>query len=206
VLSGATLSGHNAGADLCDNPGLVAYDTVFGGPVENSTGIAEHDYNESINHNTVAGAYRAWTRGGNTSSQIVTVPPGRTLAYRLVPASATYRIHYRRAYTVQPGETLSLTAWLRKDAAMAYLPRVQIVDPADDELADATAVALAEWQMTDSLNTWESSSLTWPNTGTLPKEVWVRAMAKNATGSVYTDWAVTGGGAVQISPYRGMIG
>jgi hypothetical protein len=160
-------------------------------------------YAESIDHNQILGAYRAAMRGGIINSTVVVVPPGMALAYNLVPSSATYRCFYQAPYTVQPGATLSITAWLRKDAAMTYLPRVGIYDQLTDPLVDATAVALDEETMTDSINIWESFALSWQNTGTFPREVFLRAMAKGTANNVYAAWEITGGGAVKIASMLG---
>jgi hypothetical protein len=92
--------------------------------------------------------------------------------------------------SIDPGELLRIKVWMRKDAAMAWLPRVQLIDPAQDPLASDSAQPLAECVMTNSVNTWEQYYLTWRNTTGAPKKLILRTIAMNATGNVWFDWDI----------------
>jgi hypothetical protein len=155
----------------------------------------------------VAGAYKSWMRGGRVQSQAVVVPTGRVVGYQHICESASYPVFMDRYYEVEPNKTINVTAWLRKDALMAYLPRVQLFRIENDPLL-GRATLDAE-TMTNSLNTWEQFALTWINTTVGPVTVVVRTIAQNAANNVYADTfiegatATAGGGG---SPFRGVFG
>lgn len=141
----------------------------------------------------VAGAYKAWMYGGMVLSQAGIVPPGRTVAYQHVPTSASYPVWMDRFAEVEPGATITITAYLRKDAAMAYLPRVQLFRIEDDPLLGGAT--LDADTMTDSIDTWETLSLEWTNSTVGPVTVVVRTLAQNASGNVYADSLIVNGGS-----------
>jgi hypothetical protein len=116
---------------------------------------------------------------------------GRLRSYRHACESVTYPVFMERRATVEPGHAISVTAWLRKDAAMAYLPRVQVIDPFADPLAVDGKTPLAEVTMTsDAIDAWQEVTVSWTNPSLLPREVIVRPLAKNATGNAYVDFVI----------------
>jgi len=175
----------------------VAYGATLGSAIEYASDIlgGASAYFESLDHDAVAGAFRAWC-GMSASlvvtSQAVTVPPGYTQADQLALASATLPTFRQWRLAIQPGEQIEVTAQLRKDAAMTYRPRIQVIDVAADPLVDGVGPALAETIMTDSVDTWETLTATWANSGATERRVYVRVLGMNATGKAYAvvEWEV----------------
>jgi hypothetical protein len=195
--SGHTINGTigvNSSADIYQTPEFRAFGARFLSTVEFS-GYADnarlaHHYAESINHDDVTGAYRAWCRGGVVNSVASPVPVGHDIAYQHVCESSSYPVFRRWSLQVQPGARLRVVGWLRKDVSMTYRPRLQIIGQDADTLFDPANEPLAEQVMTDSVNTWEELTLEWTNTAATPRDVWIRSLAMAATGNVYSavDW------------------
>ncbi len=152
----------------------------------------EGSYIDSIHHNQVSGAYRAWSKGGITSSVVDVVPPGKSRSYMLVMQSATSYGFMQIPATVGPGETLRVRCHVRKSLAMSEPPSVQVVNPQADPLVDSAHSPLSSVAMTDSVDTWELVGTSWTNTTDAPVEVLIRCLGKNATGNVwfYPEWSV----------------
>lgn len=152
------------------------------------------DYAESMDHNQVAGAFRAWTIGGVVSSVVDVVAPGRTRSYQAVLSSADSWCFMQRRIRVEPGETLRVRAWLRSDYTGDYRPRCQIVDCGNDPLRISGASALVEAITPDVADTWSEHALEWTNSGGSPKDVFIRSLAKRATGNAWFDgqWSING--------------
>lgn len=167
-----------------------AFNTVFGGITENQSQryYSAHDYAESIDHDGVAGAFRAWCRGGTVNSDIVTVYPGRVRSYQHVCSSADYPVFRQSDYTLEPGQTIRVTCYARRDAAMAgYLPRLQLIDPSADPLVDASESPLDEDIMSVGVDTWETLTVEYENALTRTMEIRVRTLAMAAAGNVFFD-------------------
>jgi len=145
---------------------------------------------ESLDHDQVANAFRAWCRGGVVNSCADPVPDGWSLGYQHVCESADYPVWRRWAVYVPAGWALTIQIRMRKDTSMSYLPRVQVIDQYADPLVDDGNSALAEQQMTNANDEWESYELTYENNGSTDKPVWIRSLAKNASGNFYVaiDW------------------
>jgi len=157
----------------------------------NSTERRADHYSDSLDHDQVLGAFRAWCRGGIVTAVATPLVTGRLRSYQHACESATFPCYWQRRATVEPGHRISVTAWLRKTVAMAYLPRVQIIDPFADPLADSVYNPLAEGPMTsDAIDAWQEVTISWTNPGLLPAQVIVRALARNATGNAYTDLVI----------------
>ena len=157
------------------------------------------------NIGTVAGAFKAWMRGGRVQSQAGVVPTGRTVAYQHICESASYPVFMDRFAEVEPGETVTVNVWLRKDSLMAYLPRCQVFRQENDPLLGGAV--LTSVTMTDSLNTWEAYTLTWQNTTVGPVSVVVRTLAMAAANNLYADTEIINGGEVSGgSPFAGVFG
>ncbi len=188
----AMLSGNTRDVDAAVS--FQAFNTLFGSSTEflnyNSAHRLPYCYAESFDHDQVANAYKAWTRGGITTRQTAVVPAGAAWAYNLLPESTSYPVWVQQEIMCEPGQWTYVNGWLRKDAAMVYLPRLQLVLPTSDPLFDAALLPQVERIMTDSVNTWEPFALAYFNSGTVPVLVYVRALAQNATGNVYAFWRV----------------
>jgi len=77
--------------------------------------------------------------GGVVSDVASPVPTGKTVAYKIALESAAFPAFMQRQVYVEAGAYLEAYVNLYKDASMAYLPRVQIVDAfADPLVAPAT--------------------------------------------------------------------
>ena len=137
------------------------------------------------------GAFKAWCRGGIVTAVATPLVTGRLRSYQHACESASYPVFMERRATVEPGRAIYVTAWLRKDVSMAYLPRVQVLDAFADPLALAGSAPLAEATMTsDAIDTWQEVMIFWTNSGLLPAPVIVRALAMNASGNAYTDLVI----------------
>lgn len=173
---------------------MTLRDCLFQGNSEhtgyNSTYIEPWHYTESRDHDQVEGAFRAWCRGGVVNSVSSPVFGSRPRSYQHVCESADYPVFRQEEVLVEPGDTLFVTGWFRKDASMSYLPRLQIVDYFADPLVDDSSSPLDEAVMTDSIDAWETLTVSWTNSGTAARKVLVRALAKNATGNLYEDFHI----------------
>jgi len=87
------------------NSVIKAYNTFFGSSSEvyGYATFSKYSYSESIDHDQVAGAYKAWTKGGVTSSQAVTVPTGYTKAMQTVLENAAVEGYWQKEFTVGAG-------------------------------------------------------------------------------------------------------
>ena len=182
IMSGNTQDFYAVGSAL-------AYNCQFNSGIEHAlyTTRAVWDYVESRDHDGTLNAFRAWAgRGGIVNSNVVTVPSGKTISYQFLPESATYPVFKQTRTLVEPGQTLIVHWWLRKDVAMAYLPRAQIIDVFADPLVDNVSAPLAQAVMTDSVNTWEQGIISWRNAGTTARLVYIRTQGKNAANNIYT--------------------
>jgi len=173
---------------------LRAWSAQFLSTVEflnyNTASRLPHHYAESIDHDAVSGAYKAWARGGISYRQSSVIPPDADWAYQIMPESASLPAFVQRPLTAQPGRT-TITGWLRKDASMSWLPRVQLIAPLDDPLIDASNQPLAERVMTNSVNTWEQFTIAYDNETGTAQDLLVRVLAQNAGGNVYAYLFVT---------------
>lgn len=185
-LIGATFSNT---VDLLNVAGMKAFNTAFNGTTEysgyNGANVNIANFSESIDHDQVANAYRAWTKGGIVDSDTGTVYTGRTRSYKHGCASASFFVFQNRAFTVQPSGSLAVQCYIRKSATMTYLPRVWILTPGQEPFISGSPAV--EAIMTDSVDTWETLVVTYTNSGTSPIEVIFRTVAKNATGNVFFD-------------------
>lgn len=190
-FSGATLQNTS---DLSGGTAFNrAYNTLFGGTNEvvdyNNQQSGINNFNESINHDQTANAYRAWTKGGIIDSDTGTVFTGRARSYKHACATASFYAFQNRTFTVPPGGGLVVQCYVRKTVTMAYLPRVWILTPGQEPFI--TGSPAHEDIMTDSVDTWEELNIVYANAGISPVEVVVRTVAKNASGNVFFDPIVT---------------
>ena len=183
-ISNATFSDNTQDINYSE---FDAYNTSFGSSTEvsNYASLSKETFSYSIDHDQVDGAYKAWTKGGITTRQAVTYPTGFTYAMQTVLESATYEGYWQKEVTVSGGASVNITAYLRKDASMAYLPRVIVFDKATtDPFAGGTG--LNTFTMTDAIDTWEDELYGYTNTGSEDVTLVIRVLGKNATGNVYS--------------------
>lgn len=206
TLNNCLMSGN--GTDITAST-FKAHNTTLGSTTEvNANYLTQlNNYSESIDHDGVDGAFKAWTRGGIVVSQETTKPTGYTQAYQHLLASATYPCHWIKTFSVEPGKTVDIEVQLRKDASMTYLPRAYLMASIGNPLAGATPVDT--FTMTDSTNTWESDTFTITNSTAYEQDYTLWFVAKNASGNAYAAYDITteggSGGAVSIQPIYGRV-
>lgn len=187
---------------------ISSNNVAFNSSVENYlySNFLRNTYSESIDHDQVAGALKAWTKGGVTTSVATPVPTGFTRSYQLAPENATVEGFFNRRVNVPAGKTITLTLYLRKSKAMTYLPRVW-VHKYGTEPFTTPADILHTFTMTNSTDTWETDSYSWTNTADYDIELNCRFVAMNADGYMYGQVADTfaGGGGVSKSRIIGGV-
>ena len=180
------------GSDINESV-LKSYNTIFGSGYENlnynSYSIRINtQYSESADHDATAGAFRAWTRGGITSSTATDPPTGRVRSYQTVCESATYPGWYQREIVVDAGRQLRLRVWLKADAGVEI--KAQLVLPTADPLVTGTGTG--EWQQIGTSDgTWHEYVTSWTNSATYPVTIYARVLSTAASGNGYSDmmWA-----------------
>lgn len=143
---------------------------------------------QSFDHDQIAGAFRAWTRGGITSSNTSEKPTGRTRSYQSVCESATYPCWHQREILVEAGRQVRIRVWGKADAGVTY--KAQLVLPTDDPLV--TGSGSGEWEQTMTADgSWYEYKTAWTNTATYPVTIYLRFLATAASGNAYCDfqWA-----------------
>lgn len=188
VVRNATLS--NNLRDLNSVGTAFFINTLFGSATEfaayNTDTRLIADYVESIDHDQVAGAFRAWTRGGIVTSVSSPVyDSSRVRSYQHAPESATYPVFMQRQVYVPPGGSIYVRCYVRKDSSMSYLPRLWIFSADKEPLLSGSPDS--EQIMTNSIDIWEVLTATVTNSTDSPKLYIVRTLAKAASGNVYAD-------------------
>lgn len=166
---------------------FLANNTLFGSSTEvlSYTSLSFGVYSESIDHDQIAGSYKAWTKGGVTSSQAVTLPVGYTTAMQTVLENAAAEGYWQKEYTIGAGASIKFTSNLRKASSMSYLPRVQIFNKAlTDPFAGGTPLHI--FTMSNSIDTWESEVWTYTNSGTADVTLVIRTQGMAASGTFYS--------------------
>jgi len=176
-------------AGIFDAPSNVVFTNVkFNNAppdIANTNLLPTEIYNESIDHDQVAGAYKAWTGGGITTKQAVTKPTGYDSAMQTVLASATKPGYWQKEVTVGAGASVNIEMNLRKNASMTYLPRIIVFNKASADPFGGGA-GLHTFTMTDSIDTWESDVYTYTNTTAEDITLVIRCQGMNATGNMYS--------------------
>jgi hypothetical protein len=170
---------------------LVFFNTLLGSVVENQnyTWLTRETYTESFDHDQVAGAFRAWTRGGVTTKQAVVYPTGYDYSYQTVLEDANNEGFWQREISVASGQSVNLDLWLRKDASMTYLPRCSVFLKREiDPFAGGTPIH--SFIMTDSVDTWEHDTYTYANDGSADVILVIRTQGKNASGNLFSQMNV----------------
>lgn len=183
VVSNTTLSSNTYDIDRSI---IIAHNTNFASTTENyqyST-LSKASYSESLDHDQTAGAFKAWTKGGITTSVATPVPTGATQSWQIALENVSSEGFFKRHVNVPAGKTIHLALHLRKTASMTYLPRAYVHEKSVEPIIDATGV-LHTFEMTDSVDTWESDTFSWENTAAYDVMLDVTVAGKNATGYVY---------------------
>jgi len=182
---------HSNGADINCSIG-TSYGTLFGSSSENTgynSSVIKRDANfKSFDHDATAGSFRAWTRGGITSSTTSVKPTGRIRSYQSVCESATYPCWHQREILVEAGRQVRIRVWGKADAGVTY--KAQLVLPTDDPLV--TGSGSGEWEQTMTADgSWYEYKTAWTNTATYPVTIYLRFLATAASGNAYCDfqWA-----------------
>ena len=142
-------------------------------------------YKESLDHNNVPGSIYAATRGG-TAISIADPTGGSELGWvTMTLVSATYPGFYQREYSLDPGEWIFMSAKISKSVTMAYLPRLQIIDPFNDPLVTGTDVYLAQIIIPGDLTaTYYPISVAYHNTSNRRMIILARLLGMNASGTI----------------------
>lgn len=144
-----------------------------------------HWYIASTNHNQIQGNLNAWSKGGKTISQSTVLPSGYSSGYLTVLVNASWEGFWESEVVVSAGASVNIEMSLRKDASMTYLPRSVVFNKASID-PFAGGIGLHTFTMTDSIDTWESDTFTYTNTGSDPVNLVIRYQGMNATGSMYS--------------------
>lgn len=209
IMSGVTIENNTEDINGCRG---MLYGVTLGSATEHISythaSIPTIVNLQSNNHDGVDGAIKAWCTGGIVTSQTSVKPTGYTQAYLHALESATYPAFWTKAFSVEPGKTVNIEVQLRKDASMAYLPRVYLMASVGNPLAGVTPVDT--FTMTDSTDTWEADTFTITNSTDYDQDYTLWFVAQNATGNAYSAYDITtaGGGtsAVKILPFTGKVG
>lgn len=189
--------------------GIKLYGLTLGGTAEHYLyqSMSDCQITEHYDPEGSTGSYKAWSSGGVVTSQTSVKPTGYTQAYLHALESATYPAFWTKSFSVEPGKTVAVEVQLRKDASMAYLPKVYLMSNDDNPLTNGTPVD--SFEMTNSTDTWETDTFAITNSTDYDQDYTLWFVAKNATGNAYSAYDITtaGGGtsAVKIMPL-GRIG
>lgn len=184
TIKGATFTSNNCDIRYSQ---FTAYNVLLGSATEvgDYGKLSTETCSESIDHDQVAGAYKAWTKGGVTTKQAVTYPTGFTNSMQTVLESATSEGYWQKEISVGAGQSVNITSYLRKDASMTYLPRViMFLKNTTDPFAGGTG--LHTFTMTDSIDTWEDDTYTYSNDTSEDVVLVIRTQGKNATGNLFS--------------------
>ena len=206
-ISGGTISGNSYGLNNCSGAlsnvtfGTNTYDLrrsdmircincLLGSTNENyeynTYEASQKFWDESQDHDQVPNAFKSWTKGDITVSCVDPTGAGEGLWRQMMPASATYLAFNQWEHRLEPGEWLFVSAKVQKDAAMAYLPRLQIVLASQDPVVNASYTPLAETIIPgDAINTLYHIAASYQNTNQRRLIVIVRFLGKNASGNIY---------------------
>ena len=158
---------------------------------ENSNGV-EGDFSFDIS------AYKKQY----TRTDYTIYPPGFDRSYKTKMGSADYYSWYSRTIIVEAGEKAVYKFYLRKTVSTSYLPRFIIAKhKANILFPEYPDLTVDTFTMTDSIDTWESQSITLDNTSNgYQKEFTVWLVSENTTGYVYSNYEkqISGGGGVKI--------
>ena len=142
-------------------------------------------YSESINAGNVPAAFKAWSAGGVTTDNIITVPTGLTRSYKIALESATLPGFWQAKYYVPAGASVTFTFYLRKDASMSVKPYAQTSLDSQEPLLGGSVLNTYTYP-NDTVNAWNTGTYTYTNSDDYDKVLVVRFSGQNATGNVYS--------------------
>lgn len=118
------------------------------------------------------------------------MPTGYTSAMQTVLEKATSEGFWQKEYTVGAGASINIEMWLRKSASMAYLPRcIVFLKSATDPFAGGAGINT--FTMTNSVDTWETSTYTYYNGTGADVTLVIRFLGMNASGNMFSALMVT---------------
>ncbi len=174
---------------------ISAYNTLFGSMTENydydTDNVPLWTYVASYDHDAVADAFKAWTRGGVVISDTDTAPPGYATSYRHICSSSAAPCFRQELITVGPSQTLDVSGKiLILDTHDLWAPRLELVDVRVDPLVDAGALALASALIPEPRGRyyWQDLSVQYTNANGMDKQVWIRCSARQSGTDVYEVW------------------
>ena len=155
-------------------------------------------YTPSYNHDAVAGAFKAWTRGGAVLSQTTSPPSGYSTYYEHACVDVDNYVFRQEKISLDPGQTLTVKSVMQLPGGenlSAAAPTIEIIDASADPLwgTGESALAVAAMPVDDgSVTSWqEMPTISYKNAGSIPMVVVVRAKAKHATADVNEAWWLT---------------
>jgi hypothetical protein len=178
--------------DITETINAELYNTYSTAIIEvnqyNGNWFAPSSYVVSFDHDQTAGSFRAWTRGGITSSNTSEKPTGRTRSYQSVCESATYPCWHQREILVEAGRTVFVRVWGKADSGTTFYS--QLVLPTADPLITGTGTG--EWQQTIPADgTWREYVTSWTNSATYPVTIYLRFLGYGVTKNAYSDFEWT---------------
>jgi len=172
-----------------------AHNTVFGSATESYEYHVEYvplwTYVASHNHDGIADAFKAWTRGGIVVSDADTTPPGYVTSYRHMSTSSAIPCFRQEAITVGPNQTLEvLGKILILTSHSLWPPRLELIDVGADPLANADAAALASAVIPEPRGRyyWQDVTVRYTNTNATGKQIWIRCSAQQSGDEIYEVW------------------
>jgi uncharacterized protein YjbI with pentapeptide repeats len=185
VIANTTFSG--TGITLNDCACIHARNVLFSSSTDNSTYNTIDNppwaYADSRDHNQVAGAYKAWTRGGIVTSQGSAVPLGYTSAYAIACANAANWGFYQEDYTIAPGQRLVWLVYRQQTTSTSAL--AEVVQPGNDPLVSSTQAALVQVTFGADINAWAVQQIEYTNATGFPQTVTLRVRGRAASGTLY---------------------
>lgn len=171
-------------AAVIDSVGISMQDTLIDAPSEFSgyADLPSYVYSDSIDHDQVPGAYRAWTRGGICDRVTDVYPSGKTESYRLACESADYPCFHQREISVEPGQLVRFAVYGYQEAGVPLT--IELIDKTSDPLIDDTATSIDSWSPTADAE-WQSTSFQYRNTGLNTQTLIIRESATAASGFAY---------------------
>lgn len=177
-----------------DTGNAVAFNTLMAAGTEyndyNGTSRAAWNYSESLDHNQVANAFKAWCRGGIVTSQTASPPTGFDRWYEHAceyVATGSFPCFRQFETVVQPGTAIEVEGFIRiadGEDLGTDPPALQIIDKFADPLIDSTQSPLDEDEIPEPDGGveagWQAVSVIWANSGDSPRTVIVRMYASVA--------------------------
>jgi len=177
----------DASVSMAENSTFTLYNTKIDETLVLSyTDINIDSYSISIDHNQVPNAFAAWTKGGYSSYQTTVFPDGYTGAIETILNNSNYYSFWQKEVMVQPGTSVNIYLYLRKSSSMSYLPRFVIFDKVLTEPLLSSEEPLYTYIMSDSIDTWESTTYTYTNTNESPVYLTIRGQGIASSGTFYS--------------------